>query len=102
MTRTDSWFCAAHHRAVHVGKLSIEGSVSTGLAFRHADGRWYGEPVSATAIDVWTKVFRGLRHLGFREGDTRRVLNQLRSNAEKAQAPLSAEHLLRAALLVLA
>ena len=93
--------CSAHHRAVHAGKLSIEGSVSTGLAFRHAYGRSYGEPVSATAMDVWTKVFRGLRHLGFREGDTRRVLNELRSKAENAQAPPSAEQLLRAALLVL-
>jgi hypothetical protein len=93
--------CSAHHRAVHRGKLSIEGSVSTGLVFRHADGSVYGEPVSAAAIDVWTKVFGGLRHLGFREGDARRVLGELRNKAEKAQAQPSAEQVLRQALLVL-
>jgi hypothetical protein len=35
--------CSAHHAAVHRGTLSIEGSWSRGLVFRHADGSPYGE-----------------------------------------------------------
>jgi hypothetical protein len=93
--------CSAHHRAVHRGRLSIEGRVSTGLVFRQADGQVYGEPVNAGAMDLWTKVFRGLRNLGFGESETRRALKQVRSNAEQAQAPPSAEQVLREALLVL-
>ena len=93
--------CSAHHRAVHRGKLSIEGHVSTGLVFRHADGRVYGAPVSAGAVDLWTKVFRGLRNLGFGESETRRALNQVRSNAGQAEVAPSAEQVLREALLVL-
>jgi hypothetical protein len=38
--------CGAHHRAQHRGQLLIEGRVSTGLVFRHADGTLYGSVVS--------------------------------------------------------
>jgi hypothetical protein len=30
--------CSAHHRAIHRGNLFVEGTPSTGLRFRHADG----------------------------------------------------------------
>ena len=41
--------CSAHHRAQHRGHLLIEGRVSTGLRFRHADGRGYGAEVDAAS-----------------------------------------------------
>ena len=93
--------CSAHHRATHQGKLGIEGRVSTGLVFRHADGRVYGQSVSGVSVDLWTKAFLGLKNLGFREGDTRRALKELRNKAEKAQAPPTVEQVLRQALLIL-
>jgi hypothetical protein len=31
--------CSVHHGAVHRGALFIEGTWSTGLTFRHADGK---------------------------------------------------------------
>ena len=34
--------CGAHHRALHRGRLRIDGKVSTGLRVRHADGTAYG------------------------------------------------------------
>jgi hypothetical protein len=37
--------CGAHHRAVHRGTLWIEGTVSEGLRFRHADGTAYGSVI---------------------------------------------------------
>ena len=44
--------CGAHHRAIHRGDVILEGSVSSGLRFRHADGREYGsENGFATAAD---------------------------------------------------
>lgn len=93
--------CSAHHRATHQGKLRIEGRVSTGLVFRHADGRVYGQPVSAVSVELWTKAFQALKNLGFRECDTRRALKAIRSEAEKAQAPPTVEQVLRQALLIL-
>jgi hypothetical protein len=44
--------CGAHHRAIHRGDVILEGSVSSGLRFRHADGSEYGIGVGfATATD---------------------------------------------------
>jgi hypothetical protein len=40
--------CGAHHRAIHHGYVILEGSVSAGLRFRHADGNEYG--VGAEAV----------------------------------------------------
>jgi hypothetical protein len=93
--------CAAHHRAAHAGKISIEGRVSTGLVFRHPDGRVYGERVCAAAVELWTKAFQALRNLGFRETESRRALNEIRNNAEKASVPSTIEQVVREAILVL-
>ena len=87
-----------HHRASHRGELLIEGS-SSGIRFRHADGRAYGESVEPRAIDVYTKTFGALRSLGFREGEIRAALAKLRS--ESALRAATAEQLLRAALACL-
>lgn len=43
--------CAAHHRALHRGELSVEASVSNGLTFRHADGTTYGAVLALQAAE---------------------------------------------------
>jgi len=68
--------CAAHHRAVHSGRLTIEGCISTGLAFRHADGRRYGEAPRPREVEIRATVFQALRKLGFRETEARRAVER--------------------------
>ena len=54
--------CSAHHRAVHEGKLLIEGTRAATLSFCHADGRIYGgrgelqrsPPTLASSITIST------------------------------------------------
>ena len=69
--------CGAHHRAVHRGELLIEREHDGALIFRHA----YGRPVAPRLIDAHAKVFSALRHLGFREGEVKTVLTELRGDA---------------------
>jgi len=88
--------CSAHHRATHRGELLIERDRDGTLTFRHADGSPYGAPTAPRAIDAHTKVFAALRHLGFREGEVKAVLAELRSDVALANAPV--ERLLREAL----
>jgi hypothetical protein len=90
--------CSAHHRAAHDGRLIIEGSVSTGLVFRHADGSNYGGAVSPNEQDLQTKLFGALRDMGFGERETREALNQARETLPEEG---DASALLRAALLAL-
>ena len=66
--------CGAHHLALHAGKLRIEGSVATGLAFFHADGAPYGLPASPSAAGVQARAFQALRGLGFGEREARQAL----------------------------
>jgi hypothetical protein len=91
--------CSAHHRAQHRGHLVIEGRVSMGLQFRHADGVPYGAVVNPNLADAYTQAFRALRTLGFREGEVRRALERLR--AKPPAGEISTERLLREALAVL-
>jgi hypothetical protein len=88
--------CGAHHRALHRGELNVEGTDAARARFAHADGAPYGEAVDAMALDVQAKVWGGLRNLGFREGDIRRTLAELRQDAALQTAVPS--DLLRAAL----
>jgi hypothetical protein len=88
--------CGAHHRALHRGEIAVEGDAGAVVHFRHADGTPYGEPVEPKALDVSAKVFAGLRGLGFREGEIRRTLAELR--AEKSFRDLTAKGWLRAAI----
>jgi hypothetical protein len=95
--------CAAHHRAVHRGQLVVHSSPA-GLAFRHADETPYGADPSPEAVASAERVFRGLRHLGFREREAREALAHAQAQAEptptahaRAQ-PVSDQRLLRAAL----
>jgi 5-methylcytosine-specific restriction endonuclease McrA len=87
--------CAAHHRACHRGELLVQGRVSSGLCFRHADGTEYGGTASVTDADVQTRAFRALRNLGFREREVRRALAEV--TAELGHLP-ELEATLRAAL----
>jgi HNH endonuclease len=87
--------CTAHHRACHRGELIIE-TTADGLDVQHADGTPYGHAVTASSIDAHAKIFSALRHLGFRECETRAVLLELRSEESLHDAPV--EHLLREAL----
>lgn len=61
---------------MHQGELRIEGKVSTGLLFRHADGSEYGQiaAVAVHAIDAHNEAFLALRRLGFRETEIRHAL----------------------------
>jgi hypothetical protein len=78
--------CGAHHRAQHRGQLVIEGRVSTGLVFRHADGTPYGSVANARAAASFEEAFRALRSLGFREGESRAALAGVRADARSANA----------------
>jgi hypothetical protein len=86
--------CCAHHRAVHEGRLIIEGRPSTGLVFKHADGTPYGGAVEPAAADRNAQVFAGLRTMGFKERDCRAAVERCSQAAPRA----SREELLRAAL----
>jgi hypothetical protein len=92
--------CGAHHRAHHRGHLLIEGRVSTGVVFRHANGASYGGVVNAYAAASFEEAFRALRSLGFREGESRRALASVRTDARCVNA--KTEQILRFALAVLA
>ena len=87
--------CSAHHRAEHRGQLIIEGRVSTGLRFCHADGSSYGGVVDPRAAEAHAQAFRALRHLGFRESETRAALDRVRSTHV---GDASTEDVIRAAL----
>jgi hypothetical protein len=89
--------CAAHHLAAHRGQLIVDGTVSNGLRFRHADGRSYGSTPSASDSDVAQKAFMGLRGLGFSERDSRRALEEARVRT----GVRSVEQVLRAAIELL-
>jgi RuvA, C-terminal domain len=71
--------CSAHHRAQHRGQLIVEGRISTGVTFRHADGSGYGCVVNPHAAEMHGEAFRALRGLGFREGEARTALERVRS-----------------------
>ncbi len=66
--------CDAHHRALHAGRLLIEGRPSTGLQFRHANGDPYGSPIAIAAAADAADAFQALRSLGFKEKESKSVL----------------------------
>jgi len=77
--------CSAHHRALHRGQLIVEGRVSTGARFRHADGAPYGHALEPRAVAVQEEAFRALRALGFRETEVQRALERVRAKPWAAQ-----------------
>jgi hypothetical protein len=89
--------CGAHHAAVHQGRIVIEGRASERLEFFHADGTSYGRAVSPDTVDLKTKAFQALKHMGFKETEARRALDAISSHV----GALTLENILRQALLVL-
>jgi len=88
--------CAAHHHAVHEGRLIVTGSASSQLHFIHADGTPYGGAVSPAVADARTKALHALTGLGFREGEAKRALARIPNSVS------SLEKLVRQALRELA
>ena len=68
--------CGAHHKAAHRGALVIEGPVSKGLRFFHADGTEYGGEVSAKQAVAKRDAFLALRSFGFKESEVRGALHR--------------------------
>jgi hypothetical protein len=93
--------CGAHHGAMHRGELRVQGRVSVGLCFTHADGTEYGRVrnVAATVIDAQTQAFRALRQLGFGEREAQGALSEVLAEVGNEA---SVEATLRAALRRLA
>lgn len=87
--------CSAHHRALHRGTLRVSGCFATGLRFAHADGSIYGEPKKPAEADCAAKVFRALRHMGFREKEVRHAVERANTHVSIGA---STETLLRQAL----
>ncbi|MHC4225678.1 MAG: hypothetical protein ACYSUN_16930 [Planctomycetota bacterium] len=90
--------CAAHHRAMHRGALLLEGTVSSGLEFRHADGTRFGGPVHAETAAACLDAQAALRSFGFGESESRLAVAQAREDPQSSEVP---GELLRAALRVL-
>ena len=74
----------------------IEGRASERLAFFHADGTPYGGAVSPDVIELKTKAFQALRHMGFKQTEVRRALDAIDSHVG-----VTLESIVRQALLVL-
>ncbi|RYZ05828.1 MAG: HNH endonuclease [Myxococcales bacterium] len=64
--------CGAHHRALHLGALRLDGGVSSGLRWTHADARAYGEVAKVAVVDVKRRLLAALRGLDFAEPDANR------------------------------
>ena len=78
--------CSAHHRAIHRGQLLLDRNENGTLRARHADGSEYGSPVSPQSLETRAKIFSALRHLGFREGEVRAAMEQLRGESVPKEA----------------
>jgi Holliday junction resolvasome RuvABC DNA-binding subunit len=66
--------------------LIIEGRVSSGIVFRHADGASYGQAVRSDEVARCEEAFRALRSLGFREREARQALKRIRDDAHVRDA----------------
>ncbi len=86
--------CGSHHRAVHQGRLWLDGSGSTGFAVRYAGGSAYGHAPNAPAIDAVARVESALENMGFKPTRARLLIEA----AVAAGAPHDATALLRGAL----
>jgi Holliday junction resolvasome RuvABC DNA-binding subunit len=75
--------------------LIIDGKVSKGIRFRHADGTPYGSVPSPILAEASAKAFAGLRNLGFTERTARA---SLQGALASAPANATAESLLRSAI----
>ena len=69
--------CTAHHRAVHDGRLLIDGEAPA-LTIRHADGRPHGSPPSV-ADDRAADTHVALRTLGFTTAEATAAVSHARA-----------------------
>ncbi len=86
--------CGAHHRAVHRGRLWIDGRGSSGFLVRHAGGEGYGAPPTPRVIEAASAAQSALEHLGFKATEARALLEA----ALRAGAPHDTTTLVREAL----
>jgi len=94
--------CGAHHSAVHDGRLVIEGDAATGWTFRRTDRTIYGTAAEPQQVEMSVKVFRGLCSLGFKQGEARRALDEVRRRMmTRVGVAVTSERMLREALRVL-
>jgi hypothetical protein len=70
--------CWGHHDAHHDGRLLIEGSISTGLVFKHADGRPYGETPEVSSASVFADAISALCTAGFTPSAARAAVDAAR------------------------
>jgi hypothetical protein len=85
--------CTAHHRAVHDGRLRIDGEAPA-LTFAHADDRPYGMP-PPVASDHAAETQLALRTLGFPAAVATAAVSHARAHAGNAA---TLENWIRAAL----
>lgn len=88
--------CGAHHRMLHRGYLWIEGTVSSGLSFRHADGSLYGELPPASVVESAARAFAALRARGIGETAARLLVARAGLGSTSGGVPVKARR--RAAL----
>ena len=94
--------CGAHHRAIHDGRLILEGDAESGWTFHHADGTPYGQVPAPLHVEAAVKVFRGLCSLGFKQSDARRAIDQVTRGSDTHMGTVgTTEGMLRDALRVL-
>ena len=86
--------CGAHHRAVHAGRICIDGTASAGFVVRHVDGTVYGAPIRPQAIEVARHALGALRQLGFKSSAARARVDAV----VRAGAPDDLAAFVRAAL----
>jgi hypothetical protein len=79
-----STLCAAHHTAVHEGRLVVEGKPSTGLTFRHADGTIYGKKPNLPASAASADAFLALKTLGYKEKEARFAITKALAHVGQA------------------
>ena len=68
--------CGSHHRAVHRGRLWLDGSGSTGFVARHAGGAAYGSAPNAPIVDAVAQVASALQHMGFKPTIARSLIER--------------------------
>ncbi len=83
--------CASHHRAVHEGRVRLEGTAPHDLRFFHADGRPYGACPEAPAGggDPAASARQALRDLGLSDAIAKDAVTQAMSRVGRS-APLAA------------
>jgi hypothetical protein len=79
--------CGSHHRAIHYGRLWIDGKGSTGFVVRHAGGTAYGSAPCAPKVDAVAQAQSALEHMGFKGTRARSLVEAaLATGAQGASA----------------